>query len=430
MTYPEAIDYLFHAFPAFQQVGAAAYKPGLQRAMALDRYYGMPHRRYHIIHVAGTNGKGSVSHMTASMLQQAGYRVGLFTSPHLRDFRERIRINGIQISETDVVRFVEQAMPLFQDIQPSFFEITSAMALQYFADNQVDFAVIETGMGGRLDSTNIVTPLLSVITNIGLDHTAYLGDTLAKIAAEKAGIIKPGVPVIIGESHPETDPVFRRTARDQQASIRFADTATYVTRQELTGDGHQLFYLTDLIDGSHHVCVTDLQGQYQRKNIVTVYTVWKQLSGMLQRPVPESLFQASLRHAAASTGLCGRWQILCERPYTVCDIAHNAHGFKHIAAQLQSCRYRHLHVVFGMVSDKDIRSVLQLLPRQATYYFTQAAIPRALPAGQLQREAASFNLHGNAYPSVREAVEHAKKAASPEDMIYIGGSTFVVAEIP
>jgi dihydrofolate synthase/folylpolyglutamate synthase len=428
MDYAQTLEYLYTSLPEFQQIGSGAYKPGLDRARALDEFCGCPHRRYRIVHVAGTNGKGSVAHMTAALLQGAGYKTGLFTSPHIKDFRERIRINGEMIPEERVIAFVERCMPLFDRLHPSFFEMTSAMAFDYFAEENVDFAVIETGLGGRLDSTNIIRPVLSVITNIGLDHTALLGDTKPQIAAEKAGIIKPDTPVVIGESDPETDGVFLQTAEKNGAPIRFADKEATVVRQRITGHGRQHFVLRTSGAEPEDIALTiDLQGRYQRKNIVTVWSVLQALRD-LHVSIPESGVRPALRRAAESTGLTGRWQVLARHPYTVCDIAHNAHGFVWIVEQLHRTRCRRLHMVFGMVSDKDVDSVLNMLPKKAEYYFTAAAIPRAMPAAELQRWAAACGLSGNVWPSVAEAVAAARAAAMPDDMIYIGGSTFIVAE--
>ena len=428
MDYAQTLEYLYTSLPEFQQIGFGAYKPGLDRARALDEACGCPHRHYRTVHVAGTNGKGSVAHMTAALLQGAGYKTGLFTSPHIKDFRERIRVNGVPIPEDRVTAFVERFRPLFDRLHPSFFEMTSAMAFEYFAEEGVDFAVIETGLGGRLDSTNIIRPVLSVITNIGLDHTALLGDTKPQIAAEKAGIIKPGTPVVIGESDPETDAVFLQAAEKNGASIRFADKEATVVRQRITGHGRQHFVLRTSGDKPEYLSLTiDLQGRYQRKNIITVWSVLQTLRS-LHIDIPETGVRTALRRAAESTGLAGRWQVLARHPYTVCDIAHNAHGFAWIAEQLRRTRCRRLHMVFGMVSDKDVDSVLKLLPEKAIYYFTAADIPRAMPAAELQQRASACGLSGNVWPSVAEAVAAARAAATPDDMIYIGGSTFVVAE--
>ena len=424
MNYKETLDWMFAQLPMYHREGKAAYKANLDNTLALDAHFGSPHRRFRTIHVAGTNGKGSVSHMLASILQETGLRVGLYTSPHLKDFRERIRVNGQMISQEYVTHFVESNQEIFDRIHPSFFEMTVAMAFQYFADAKVDIAVIEVGLGGRLDSTNIITPLVSVITNIALDHVALLGDTLEKIAGEKAGIIKPGVPAVVGIRDSATDFVFEQRAREVNTTVRFASDLWHTEHladntYNLTRQGNQ-WQLLDLHP--------ELHGFYQRKNIPTVLETIQVLreQGL---SLPDQAVRQGIERVVTNTGLLGRWQVLSERPYTVCDTGHNVDGITEVVSQLLACHYDHLHIVLGMVNDKDIDGVLALLPRDATYYFCKASIPRAMDEHTLADKASRLGLHGHTYPTVAEAYHAAKAAASPLDMIYIGGSTFVVAEV-
>lgn len=423
MTYQETCKWLFSQLPMFQREGQAAYKANLDNTLRLDEHFGHPHRQFKTIHVAGTNGKGSVSHMLASILQEAGYKTGLYTSPHLRDFRERIKINGEMISEQYVTKFVEQNRNFFATLHPSFFEMTVALAFQYFAEQEVDIAVIEVGLGGRLDSTNIITPLASVITNISFDHMTLLGDTLEKIAGEKAGIIKPGIPAIIGTRDPAYDFVFEEKAEACGVPLTFAsdewttlcpDDGTY----ELTHKNGLCFTHLE----------TELKGKYQRKNIPAVIeTAFSLQSKGLA--IYEQDIRSGIAHVIKNTGLHGRWEKLAERPYTICDTAHNIDGLTEVTAQLRTCSYRCLHIVIGMVSDKDISSVLGILPRDAVYYFCKAAIPRALDEKELAAKGAACGLQGTTYPTVTEAYAAARQNAGPDDMIYIGGSTYVVAEV-
>ena len=391
----------------FQQVGAGAYKAGLENTWALDEHSGYPHRSYRTIHIAGTNGKGSCSHTLAAILQHAGYRVGLYTSPHLIDFRERIRVNGQPVPEEYVVRFVEEERGFFEPLHPSFFELTTAMAFRYFAEEKVDVAVIEVGLGGRLDCTNVIRPDLCIITNISLDHVQFLGDTLEKIAGEKAGIIKPGVPVVIGETTPETRPVFLKKAREEGAPIYFAEEEV----QELHPDWDY-----------------ELKGAYQVKNRRTLLAALPLLRGAGYR-IREEDVRAGFAWVVELTGLMGRWQQLQEHPALVCDTGHNVGGIAYIAGQLRQQACRQLHIVIGMVNDKDIRGVLALLPREAVYYFTQASVKRALPADELARLAAEAGLKGDCFPDVPSAVRAAQKKSLPEDFIFVGGSTFIVADL-
>lgn len=407
MTYKETIDYLFNSTPVFEHVGASAYKPGLQTTEILDAHYGHPHKNFKTIHIAGTNGKGSISHSLASILQEAGYKVGLYTSPHLIDFRERIRINRTPISEEYVIRFVEDFKLLNSKntphLSPSFFELTTALAFKYFAEEKVDIAVIEVGLGGRLDCTNIITPILSVITNISFDHTQFLGNTLAQIASEKAGIIKHQVPVVIGETTKETRPVFEKKAKEMDAPIFFAEE---IDKREC--DQYEF----------------ELKGSYQKKNLRTILCATKRLPFIS----PEHI-QKGLANVCKNTGLMGRWQTLSTNPLIICDTGHNVGGWKYLAPQISSVPCDRLHIVFGMVDDKDIRNVLSMLPKNAVYYFTQANNHRAIPAQQVGELAKEYGLSGNTYPTVAQAYEEAKSSASENDFIFIGGSSYIVADL-
>ena len=407
MNYKDTLDYLYNSAPLFQQIGAGAYKEGLENTWALDEHFGHPHRSFRSIHIAGTNGKGSCSHTLAAILQEAGYKVGLYTSPHLIDFRERIRVNGQPVPEAYVIRFVEDERAFFEPLHPSFFELTTAMAFRYFAKEKVDVAVVEVGLGGRLDCTNIIRPDLCIITNISLDHVQFLGDTLEKIAGEKAGIIKPGIPVVIGETTPETRPVFQKKAEEVGAPIHFAE---------------------EEVKEVHPDWEYELKGLYQEKNRRTLWAALPLLQeGGYQ--ISESDIQAGFAHVVELTGLMGRWQKLQEHPTVVCDTGHNVGGIQYIAEQLRRQVFRRLHIVIGMVNDKDVRGVLALLPREATYYFTQASVKRALPAGQLASLAAEAGLQGTCYPDVPSAVRAAQKESLPEDFIFVGGSSFIVADL-
>lgn len=428
MTYTETLDFLYHSLPVFQHIGGSAYKPGFDNIVALEQELGEPHRRFRSVHVAGTNGKGSVSHMLAAVLQAAGYRTGLFTSPHLKDFRERIKVNGQMISEEEVVNFVEQYREAIDRIQPSFFEITTAIAFDYFAREQVDVAVIEVGMGGRLDSTNVIRPLASVITNISWDHAQFLGDTLEKIAGEKAGIIKEMTPVVIGESQIESQLTFITRAKECSAPILFADQLYRVVDRQYVGVNQQQFTIESRLDGETFALTVDLLGDYQRKNILTVLTTLDVLNGSGGLTLPREAVVEGLASAAATTGLSGRWQVVDRAPLTVCDTGHNEGGLREIVAQIARQHYRKLYMVLGFVADKDLDKVLPLLPKDAHYLFTRAGIERALDEKLLAERAAAYGLLGETLPNVTAAVERARELASPEDMIYIGGSTFIVAE--
>ena len=385
MTYKETCEYLYSQLPMFEQQGASGYKEGLENSVKLDEHFGFPHRKYRTIHIAGTNGKGSCAHTISAILQMCGYKVGLYTSPHLVDFSERIRINGNPIPEDYVIDFVQNEKSFFEPLKPTFFELVTAMAFKYFADKAVDIAVIETGMGGRLDCTNIITPTLSVITNIGLDHTQFLGSTLEQIAMEKAGIIKPRIPVVIGEATEETRQIFDVMAAEVSAPI------TYAEDQEEIG----LMY--------------------------PVHT-------MPEEPCKNREIREGFKHVCDLTGLKGRWQKVKERPLTICDTGHNVPGWTYLSEQLKAIRCKHRHIVFGMVDDKDIQGVMALLPKDATYYYTKANNKRAVSEGVLKLYGTEFGLLGEAYPDVVSAYDAAQKAASEKDFVFIGGSSYVVAE--
>ena len=455
MTYAQTIDYLYASQPAFHLVGASAYKPGLDNTYRLMAHLGNPHERLRAVHVAGTNGKGSTSHLIAAALQAQGYKVGLFTSPHLVDFRERIRISGEMIPEETVVQFVANHRAFLDELRPSFFETTMALAFWYFAQQQVDIAVVEVGLGGRLDSTNILTPLLSVITNIGIDHTEFLGDTLAQIAAEKAGIMKPHVPCVIGETHPETQEVFLDRAgaceilgaglETTDCRLWFADQCGYMRKRRLK-----------------EAPECQLQGVYQDKNQQTAFVALQVLRNICGIELSKESIAKGFAEVCTLTGLRGRWEILSQKPLTICDTGHNGHGIRYVAEQLRTTLNNStpfyttlnnstpsLHIILGMVNDKDIDTVLTLLPTEAVYYFTQPATSRALPAEELLRRWQALHPIANtqypiantqypitdtrypisAYPSVREAFAAAQEAATADDIIFIGGSNYVVGEV-
>lgn len=420
MNYQETTEYLFNVTPVFEKIGAGAYKEGLYNSHMLDEHFGHPHRRFKSIHVAGTNGKGSCSHTIAAILQSAGYKVGLYTSPHLVDFRERIRVNGECVSEQYVIDFVEQERHFFEPLHPSFFELTTAMAFKYFAEQQVDYAVIEVGLGGRLDCTNIITPLLSVITNISLDHTQFLGSTLAQIASEKAGIIKPGIPVVIGETTPETRPVFEQTAAEKSAPIHFAEE---FSMQEFRDPslGSQSF---DDID-------YELKGTYQQKNkrtiLCAIHTLEDELAAAAM-PLAEAVAQG-MTQVCQLTGLVGRWQTLGNRPLVICDTGHNVGGWQYLAPQIASQPCDKRRIVFGMVDDKDINTVMEMLPADAIFYWCRPSTHRAIPQDQVQAIARQHGLSGEAFPDVLSAYRQALADASPDDFIFVGGSSYVVADL-
>ena len=423
MTYQETTDYLFNSAPLFQHVGGDAYKEGLGNTHLLDEHFGHPHRNFRTIHVGGTNGKGSCSHTLAAILQSAGYKVGLYTSPHLVDFRERIRINGEMVSEEYVIRFVEEHRAFFEPLHPSFFELATAMAFNYFAESRVDVAVIEVGLGGRLDCTNIITPDLSIITNISPDHTQFLGNTLAQIAGEKAGIIKEGIPVVIGETTEETRPVFVNKANETNSPIILSDELNLVKNSVSTNNGGRIYNTTlyKNLEG-------ELGGPCQEKNTNTLLAATEELKKIGYRLTEENI-RHGFAHVCQLTGLMGRWQKLHEHPTLICDTGHNTGGIAYIVEQLKAQAYDRLHIVMGMVNDKDVSGVLAMMPKEATYYFTRASVKRALDEEELQALAARFNLHGNTYPTVAEASQAALGNAKENDLIFVGGSSFIVADL-
>lgn len=429
-NYSDTIEYLFSQLPMFQRTGPAAYKANLDNTYALDTMFNHPHRSFKTIHIAGTNGKGSVSHMLAAILQEAGYKTGLYTSPHLKDFRERIRINGKMIPEKDVIEFVDifRTKNETEGIEPSFFELTVTMAFDYFSREQVDIAVIEVGLGGRLDSTNIISPEISVITNISLDHTALLGNTISLIAAEKAGIIKSETPVVIGETHQESAPVFIKKAALENAPITFADQELSCNYSMLLIDGRQSFQVRKNETLYYPDLQLDLPGSYQRKNILPVLKTVEILQQKKWNITREHIY-TSLKNVTTSTGLMGRWQIIGHNPLVVCDTGHNEAGIQLVVEQIRQTAWEKLHIVFGMVNDKSIDHVLEMLPTEATYYFTKASLPRALDEAELQSQAQHFALQGEKFATVQQALDAAKRNANEQDMIFIGGSTFVVSEI-
>ena len=438
MNYKQTLDYLYAALPMFHRIGAAAYKANLDNTHALCDLLNHPEKTFPSIHIAGTNGKGSTSHMIASVLQAAGYKTGLYTSPHLKDFRERVRINGKMISQNYVCRFVEDYQEAFEKIKPSFFEWTVALAFDYFRKNKVDVAVIETGLGGRLDSTNVITPVLSVITNIGYDHTNLLGKTLKKIATEKAGIIKKYKWVVIGESHPETKNVFMEKAEKMCSPIFFADKELKIIQLKSTNTFSQSISLDFKItnrqinfpfnnENEIKNVKLDLTGAYQLKNSRTVMMTLALLHHHF--PFNEQQLRDGLSTVKHSTGLRGRWQILSQKPSVIADTAHNEDGIKMVLKQIRNIPHKNLHFVFGMVDDKAIDKILNLLPRKAFYYFCKANIPRGLDAMLLAKQAEQFNLKGTVFQSVKQAFNAAKKNAGANDLVLICGSNFIVAEV-
>lgn len=427
MNYSQTIDFLFTSLPAFENQGAGAYKPGLDHVSAFCRHLGNPQRNFFTVHVAGTNGKGSVAHIVAAVLQQAGYRVGLYTSPHLKDFRERIRVDGEMIPKQKVVNFVNKHHDKMVELELTFFEMTTAMAFDYFAQSDVEVAVIETGLGGRLDATNIIVPLVSVVTNIGLEHTDLLGDTLPKIAREKAGIIKKSVPLVLGEGNRCYNPVFEEVAAQNKSRVIYAENEFVCTGHSFDGK-YRHFTLERKRDGYAYNVELDMAGEYEMPNLVTATAVIDYLHEETPLTISRRAYLEGVRDAAARTNLQGRWQTLCEKPLTICDTGHNAHGIKLVADQLSRLDCKKLYCVIGFVRDKDLAHILPLLPKQAEYIFTQAAGERALPAAELTAKAAIYGLHGETVEKVEDAVARARELATDEDVIFIGGSTFVVAE--
>jgi len=428
MTYRQCLEYLYSQLPMFHRIGPAAYKANLDNTIQIMQMLGNPEHSIRCIHVAGTNGKGSTSHMLASILQEAGYKTGLFTSPHLKDFRERIRINGNMISQNKVVSFVERYRDGFEAIQPSFFEWTAGLAFDHFRNSKVEIAVIETGLGGRLDSTNVIQPMLSLITNVQWDHMNLLGNTLGKIAKEKAGIIKPSVPVIIGSTQAETENVFRSIAKKNKSAISFADQKYRIktSGESRTAELKRFDVLAKNKTLLHNVN-NGLAGGYQRHNIPLVFAAVLELREQGIR-VSDMSIKKGLKKVKANTGIRGRWEVLSKKPLTIADTAHNKDGITAVVKQLNKIKYKKLHLVLGAVNDKDITSMLTLFPKNGTCYFCKPNIPRGLDAVELKMQAESIGLKGEAYHSVKSALQAARKAAIPSDLIYIGGSTFVVAE--
>jgi dihydrofolate synthase/folylpolyglutamate synthase len=429
-TYDAVLEYLYEHLPYYQRKGPVAYKGSLENTLALDTLFDRPHRKFPAIHVAGTNGKGSVSHMMASVLQNAGFKTGLYTSPHLKDFRERIRVNGEMVPKSFVLDFVNRFLEMNKtaSLEPSFFELTVLMAFEYFAQEKVDVAVIEVGLGGRLDSTNIICPVLSIITNISLDHTALLGDSLGKIALEKAGIIKPFIPVIIGETHPQTSMIFQGKAIENHSPILFADQLLRADYSMISADQKQLFNIKNRDGILYENVRLDLLGKYQSKNICTLLCAVLELQKM-GWSISEADIRNGLENVTGLTGLSGRWQIIGVNPLIICDTAHNESGIREVVAQLKQIPHKKLHIIIGMVNDKDITGMLALLPKEAVYYFTKAQIPRAMDENSLMKIAMFFELNGAAYEDVPSALIDAKMYADKDDLIFVGGSTFVVAEV-
>ena len=409
MNYKQTVKYLYSVVPSFQKVGTAGYKEGLSNTLALDEHFGHPHRNFKTIHVAGTNGKGSCSHTLAAMLQATGLKVGLYTSPHLVDFRERIRVNGKCISKKRVIEFVRDERDFFEPLSPSFFELTTALAFKYFAEKKVDIAVVEVGLGGRLDCTNVITPEVSVITNISFDHTQFLGNTLAEIAGEKAGIIKPGVPVVIGETTPETKPVFEQIAAERHAPIHFAEKA--LCDAEISSAVKRFL--------PHF----ELKGNYQENNLHTILTTARLLE------IHEKAVLKGLENVCEMTGLMGRWQTLQKHPLVICDTGHNVGGWQYVSKQIAAHPCKQLRLVFGMVDDKDIDTVMGMLPQDTVYYWTQASTKRAIPAEKVQEKGKTHGLSGNVFYNVKDAYEAALKDSDKADFVFVGGSSYIVSDL-
>ncbi len=423
MNYQETLNYLYNSTPVFEHVGAVAYKEGLQNTLALDKHFNHPHTNFKTIHIAGTNGKGSCSHSLASILQEAGYKVGLYTSPHLVDFRERIRVNGQCISKERVVKFVKDERKFFEPLHPSFFELTTALAFKYFDEQKVDIAIIEVGLGGRLDCTNIISPILSIITNISFDHTQFLGDTLAKIAAEKAGIIKKGVPVIIGEANEETRPVFQSKANEVNSDIVFAEDNAIVTSSSPIVDGGRKYNLSN-----NSTLVGELSGDYQERNMNTILcacNILKQMNIIKN----DDVIAKGLTNICKNTGLLGRWQTIQNNPTVVCDTGHNVGGWNYLAPQIKRQQCNQLRIVFGMVDDKDINSVMYLLPKNAIYYWTQAESKRAIKAERVAEIAIKHDLRGEMFDNVEVAYTKALQDSNKDDFVFVGGSSYIVADL-
>ena len=423
MNYQETLNYLYNSTPVFEHVGAVAYKEGLQNTLALDEHFGHPHTKYKTIHIAGTNGKGSCSHSIASILQEAGYKVGLYTSPHLVDFRERIRVNGKCICKERVIKFVAEEKDFFEPLHPSFFELTTALAFKYFEEQKVDIAIIEVGLGGRLDCTNIISPILSIITNISFDHTQFLGNTLAKIAAEKAGIIKKGTPVIIGEVNEQTRPVFNTKAKELDTKITFAEDDAIVVSSTTIAKGGRNYILRN---GSH--LIGELSGDYQEHNMNTILcacNILKQINIIKG----DDFIIKGLANICKNTGLMGRWQTIQTKPKVVCDTGHNVAGWNYLAPQIKHQKCNQLRIVFGMVDDKDIDSVMELLPKNAIYYWTQAETKRAIKVEKVKELALQHELNGKLFNNVKDAYTKALNDSAADDFVFVGGSSYIVADL-
>ena len=428
MTYKEAIDFLFNSLPMYQRLGKAAYKSNLDNTLRLDRWFGHPHTSYPTIHVAGTNGKGSVSHMIASVLQASGKKTGLYTSPHLLDFRERIRVNGQCIPEKEVLAFVVDNQSIIKEIKPSFFEMTVAMAFQHFAREKVDAAVIETGLGGRLDSTNIIHPVLTVITNISMDHTEFLGNDPISIAREKGGIIKEGIPLVIGRAQAPTEEVLRSMADKRKAPVHCANQLYQPQFRTYNRDGHMQLRILRKGDSQPESILSDLSAAYQEENIITAYTALEQLQELGWKIGPMAI-REGFSTVVSSTGITGRWQTIAHNPRSICDTAHNVDGIAAVVRQIRQIPWKRLHMVWGMVSDKDLDMIFPLLPEEASYYFTPSSVPRSMNQVELHKRAREYGLNGSHFPGVKEAYLAAQEEAGANDLIFTGGSTFVVADL-
>ncbi len=428
MNYSQTLEYLFTSLPSFQEVGSDAYKPGLERITEFCRHMGNPQRYFYTIHVAGTNGKGSVSHMLASVLQEAGYCVGLYTSPHLEDFRERVRVNGEKIPKQKVVNFIDKNRAKMEELELSFFEMTTALAFDYFAQSSVEVAIIETGLGGRLDATNVIVPILSIVTNIAIEHKSLLGDTLEKIAAEKAGIMKKSIPLVLGEASDEYNRVFEERGEQLHSPVIYAQKGFQVNSQNPSDLG-QIFNIARAFDGHIFDVELDLAGEYQRQNIVTVIAAADYLHRSTPLSISRRAFTTGMRQVCSTTGLRGRWQKLSSSPLTICDTGHNPHGLRRVVEQIASTPYAKLFCVMGFASDKELGEILPMLPTDAHYIFTAPNNRRALPAAELEAQAAHYNLKGEVVAGVANALERVRSLAAEDDMIFVGGSNFVVAEI-
>ena len=429
MNYTQTLEFLYSSMPSFQRVGGDAYKPGLERVVAFCQHLGNPQRNFYTVHIAGTNGKGSVSHMLASILQQAGYRTGLFTSPHLTDFRERIRVDGEMIPKQKVVNFVDRNKAKMQELDLSFFEMTAAMAFDYFDQSDVEVAIIETGLGGRLDATNLITPILSVVTNIAMEHTEFLGDTIEKIALEKAGIIKKSVPVVVGQRSDAYDHIFVARGSELNSRVIFAEEEFLLNSIDHFDERSQHFSIERKRDGRVFELDNDLLGDYQRHNIITACAAADYLAELTPLTISRRAFREGLADTAATTGLKGRWQVLANEPYTLCDTGHNAAGIGYVAEQLEALECDRLFAVMGFAKEKDLDKIMPLLPRKAHYIFTRAQIERARAIDDIAAAATAQGLDFETMPTVAEAIARAKALATPSDAIFIGGSNFIIAEI-